>query len=193
MRISSKGFIVVICFLSCVPCLLAQDASREKTLDSIYKDESHCLTEADIRADSDYSISCWCRDSIVDARYVYFQYLLPGKDPNLNGTFLALTSHIRESCGKGYDGLKIAMNPDWKWNGPEVVRIYPPDEVIKRIAPEKKVVEKSEDGSPSRFNWSIVILPVASRERKTTPAKTWSQSECGAGEERNGWRLMMRS
>lgn len=165
MRVLSTTIIVMICLLGHVPSSAAQDVSREKTLDSIYKDESHCLTEADIRADSDYSISCWCRDSIVDARYVYFHYLLTGKDPNLNGTFLALTSHIRESCGKGYDGLRIAMNPDWKWNGPEVVRIYPPDEVIKRIAPEKK--DGREIGRWVPFTIQLVYRDASGRVART--------------------------
>jgi len=27
------------------------------------------------------------------------------------------------------------MSEDWKWSGPEVVRILPSDEVVKRISP----------------------------------------------------------
>src|SRR5215472_9285331 len=59
-------------------------------LDKIYGDESHCLVAPEVRSEKDKPISCYCRDAVTDARYVYKTYVLTGKDPNLNGTFLAL-------------------------------------------------------------------------------------------------------
>lgn len=113
-------------------------------MDKVYKDESHCLTSADMRGERDNPISCFCRDAIVDARYVYVTYILPAKDRNLKGVFLRLATHIDVTCGPDYEGLEVAMQKDWKWNGPEVVRTYPPDDVIKRIKPESntKLVER---------------------------------------------------
>lgn len=81
--------------------------------------------------------SCFCRDAIADSRYVYFTYVLPGRDPNLNGTFLKLEHGIREQCGQSYDA-NVATRENWKWSGPEVVRTYPSNDVISRIQPEKR-------------------------------------------------------
>lgn len=83
-------------------------------------------------------ISCWCRDAIVGWRYVYFTYVLPGKDQNLNGTLLALELLVREQCGQSYDVLEAAGREDWHWNGPEAVRTCPGDDVISRIRPETR-------------------------------------------------------
>lgn len=107
-------------------------------LDKVYQDESHCLTLADMRGDRDIAISCSCRDAIVDSRYVYFTYLHSGKDRNLNGVFLTLEGRIPEQCGKTYDALDVATRENWKWDGPEVVRTYPSDDVISRIKPETR-------------------------------------------------------
>ena len=111
-------------------------AQGKSNLDTIYRDEGHCLTSPDMRGDKDQPISCFCRDAIVMARYVYSEYLLPGKDRNLNGAFLTLVQVIPEQCGIKYEtALDIAESQKWVWEGPEVVRVYPPDEVIKRISP----------------------------------------------------------
>ena len=107
-------------------------------LDEIYKDESHCLALPEIRNDNDSPISCYCRDAIVEARYVYFGYLLPGKDANLSGIVLTLQAHATDVCGKSYDVYEATETKDWSWNGPEVVRTYPSEEVIQRISPEMK-------------------------------------------------------
>ena len=114
-------------------------------LQKIYLDESHCLASPEIRGDKDNPISCYCRDAIADARYVYFTYLLPGKDANLHGIFLTLQHYVLDECSrdtaergdsdfiqKTYDAI---TSKDWKWSGPEVVRTSPPDEVVKRIKP----------------------------------------------------------
>jgi hypothetical protein len=111
-------------------------------LDDIYLDQSHCLTGPEIRNDKDSAISCYCRDAIVQARYVYLNYFLPGNDDNLSGIVLTLQAHASEMCGKDYDVYSAAETKGWKWNGPEVVRTYPSDEVIERISPEVK------DGKP---------------------------------------------
>ncbi len=107
-------------------------------LEQIYRDESHCLTGPEIRNEKDNPISCYCRDAIMDARYVYFTYLLPGKDENLNGTFLALQGHVQQMCSSDSDTGAATMLEQWKWRGPEVVRTYPADEVVERISPEMK-------------------------------------------------------
>jgi hypothetical protein len=80
---------------------------------------------------------------------VYFTYILSGKDRNLNGIFLGLQERAIEKCGNpnygdaNYDAISDATEiKDWKWNGPEVVRTYPLDNVIERIIPETK------DGKP---------------------------------------------
>ncbi len=113
-------------------------ANATPTMDEAYRDESHCLTLSDVRSDEDAPISCYCRDAIADARYVYFTYLLSGKDQNLNGAFLALYDIAKQHCGQNYDVIhESTENKDWKWAGPEVVRTYPSDDVIERIAPEK--------------------------------------------------------
>jgi hypothetical protein len=88
---------------------------------------------SDMRGDQDNHISCFCRDAIVDARYVYVTY--GGKDPNLNGAFLALVDRIQQQCGQAYDALDVAMRENWKWNGPEVVRTYPSDDIVSRSKP----------------------------------------------------------
>ena len=76
---------------------------QANSLDNVYVDESHCLLPLEVRSDKDNRISCYCRDAIADARYVYFTYLLPGKDRNLNGILLVLEIHARRMCGENYD------------------------------------------------------------------------------------------
>ncbi len=114
----------------------AQDSAT--AMDKTYADESHCLVAPEIRSDNDNPISCYCRDAIADARYVYFTYLFSGKDANLNGAFLALQQQAKKMCGENYDVIvKATETESWKWSGPEVVRSYPPDSDIKRINPDK--------------------------------------------------------
>jgi hypothetical protein len=105
-------------------------------LDTIYRDESHCLVAPEIRSAADRPISCYCRDAVANMRYVYRTYLLTGKDRNLNGTYLALWDQARRECGDGYDVLKEAEES--QWNGPEVTRKYPPDGVIEQMKPDSK-------------------------------------------------------
>jgi hypothetical protein len=107
-----------------------------KTLDQIYKDETHCLVGPEIRNEKDKPVSCYCRDALTDARYVYQTYLLTGKDRNLNGTYLALQSYAAQMCGEGYDVLRVAQDADWRWTGPEVIRKYPPDSEIEQLKPD---------------------------------------------------------
>lgn len=132
-------------------------------LDKVYRDESHCLTQADMRGDKDMAISCWCRDAIVDARYVYFTYVLSGNDQNLNGPFLHLQRYAAQECGEAslatYNTFNAINDRDWKWNGPEVVRTYPPDEAIKRIAPEHFSKGGTTLGRWVPFTVRLVYLP----------------------------------
>ena len=107
-------------------------------LTDTYRDESHCLTVADMRGTSDMHISCFCRDAIVDARYVYSTYISTGKDNNLDGVFLTLQDNVRQKCGESPEASDTFMSRDWKWYGPEVSRTYPSDEVIERIKPETR-------------------------------------------------------
>ena len=106
-------------------------------LDNVYDDQTHCLTAPDMRGDRDRPISCFCRDAIVEARYVYSEYLLSGKDRNLSGPYLTLVQAISDQCGiEGNAAIQKAQSKNWIWDGPEVVRVFPPAEVIKRIPPE---------------------------------------------------------
>ncbi len=139
-------------------------------LDKVYRDESHCLTEADMRGDKDMPISCFCRDALVDARYVHFEYLLSFKDRNLNGAFLHLLSYAKETCGQAYDAYHAAMERDWKWDGPEVVRTYPPDEAIKRIAPEPL------NGGVTLGRWVPFMVQLVYRDKQGHVARTENYS-----------------
>lgn len=116
---------------------------QTNSLNDIYRDESHCLIGPEIRSDNDGPISCYCRDDLVNARYVWQTYLAPpkrdslrGKDENLHGVEVTLQRDAYESCGKEYDIHSAVEAEDWKWKGPEVVRTYPPDDVLRQIKPD---------------------------------------------------------
>jgi len=85
----------------------------------------------------------------VEARYLYFTYVSAESshsDPNVRGPFLALQNYAGEMCSRDTaERLSLdfigkiqdaTMTKDWKWNGPEVVRTYPPDEVLRQIKPD---------------------------------------------------------
>ena len=110
----------------------------ETQMDKVYGDESHCLVAPEIRRNSDNPISCYCRDAIMDARYVWGNYLLTGKDRNLNGAYLTLERHARQMCGEHYDIIKAIQTKDWQWNGPQVTRKCPPDNEIEQIKPDSR-------------------------------------------------------
>jgi hypothetical protein len=133
------------------------------SLNKVYSDETHCLTAADMRSDKDNAISCWCRDAIVDARYVYLTYILSGTDHNLNGAYLRLQEDISTTCGEDFD-ISEAEQKDWKWNGPEVIRTYPPDDVINRIQLESK---GSLKGRWVPFTVQLLYRDAAGRTTKT--------------------------
>ena len=162
-------------------CLLTAGAQTKKTdsdtgtlgipltdLAKVYRDESHCLTEADMRGEKDMPISCWCRDAIVDARYIYFTYLLSFRDRNLNGPFLHLVSYGERMCGQSV--LDAAQEPDWKWGGPEVVRTYPPDDAIKRITPERL------DGGTTLGRWVPFTVQLVYRDKQGHVTRTENYS-----------------
>jgi len=119
-------------------------------MQKVYMDESHCLVSPEMRSDNDNPISCYCRDAIADARYVYFTYVSvasPHSDPNLMGPFLALQRNARQECSRAAERLdsdfiakieSATTSKDWQWNGPEVVRTYPPDKVIRQIKPDSR-------------------------------------------------------
>ena len=111
-------------------------------LDKIYTDEGHCLTDADIRSDNDMPISCWCRDAIADLRYVYsnyFEFRSPRRDVNMAGPILQLEKNARHVCGDdAYNLSNVEDDANWRWPGPEVVRSFPPEEVIARIKSEMR-------------------------------------------------------
>ena len=110
-------------------------------LDAVYYDQTHCLTAADMRGEQDMRMSCWCRDAIVDARYVYFTYVRFGSkyDANMSGPVLGLEAHINQVCGEGVDkAVEVTERESWRWPGPEVVRTYPSDDVVARIKPEER-------------------------------------------------------
>jgi hypothetical protein len=108
------------------------------SMDMVYRDESHCLVAPEIRGEKDNPISCFCRDAIMDARYVYENYLLTGKGRKLIGAYLTLWDHAQQMCGKQYNVLKATQTKDWQWNGPQVTREYPPESEINQIQPDGK-------------------------------------------------------
>jgi len=121
---------MISCWIAATLCL-AQTASSPH-LDAVYRDESHCLTLPDMRGDQDKPISCYCRDAVADEQYMFRTYL--GKDTNLNGAYLVLEANTRDKCGPRYQ-YKLK---DWTWDGPEVVRTYPSDDVIKGIKLQRR-------------------------------------------------------
>lgn len=158
---------VLLCLISSI-CAQAQGQSK---MDAIYRDESHCLTAADMRGDKDMPISCYCRDAIANAQYVYKTYIASEKDSNLNGTFLSLVDAINGTCHTD-DGMNIAMDSDWKWTGPEVVRTYPADDVINRIEPSKRGKGWVERSVPF-----TVQLVYRDRQGKVIKTETYSAVE----------------
>ncbi len=106
------------------------------SLNRIYEDETHCLVAPEVLNERDKPISCFCRDALTDARYLFHTYILSMKDGNLNGAYLILERHAAEICG-GYDAVRKTERKDWQWNGPEVIRKYPPDREIEQIKPDK--------------------------------------------------------
>jgi hypothetical protein len=116
----------------------AQTPANSDNMDMVYRDESHCLVAPEIRGEKDKPISCFCRDAIVEARYVYQNYLLTGKDRNLNGAYLGLWNNAQQMCGEQYDFLQATQTKNWQWNGPQVTREYPPEGEIQKIHPDSK-------------------------------------------------------
>lgn len=109
----------------------------QNTLNKVYTDESHCLLGPEIRGEADKPISCYCRDALTDARYVWQTYLVTGKDSNLYGIQLDLESHAAKACGGRYNILKATQSKDWRWDGPAVMRVYPPDSKIRELKPDR--------------------------------------------------------
>ena len=54
-------------FLGIASILFADVPVLGQRLDKIHRDESHFLTERDMRGDQDDRISCFCGDAIADA------------------------------------------------------------------------------------------------------------------------------
>jgi hypothetical protein len=126
---------VAIMALPLTFALCDADGRELSALDNVYRDESHCLVEPEIRSATDRPISCRCRDAIADMQYIRRTYLDTGRDRNLNGAYLTLWDRAQRECGDGYDVLKAEQS---HWNGPEVMRKYPPDSAIERIAADGK-------------------------------------------------------
>ena len=116
----------------------AVDKKKTNKMDTLYSDESHCLTTSEIRGEKDNSISCFCRDAIIEARYVYQNYLLTGKDQNLNGVYLTLVDHAQQICGERYDVYNATQAEDWQWEGPQVIREYPTESEVLKIKSDNK-------------------------------------------------------
>ncbi len=111
------------------------------TLNQTYQDESHCLVLPEIRGAQDKPISCYCRDTLVDARYLWQTYVAdtaPHKDLNLFGTMLSLEELGRQKCGDDYDVHGKAEAKDWRWDGPEVSRTYPTDSEIEHLKADSR-------------------------------------------------------
>jgi hypothetical protein len=114
----------------------AGQSGNTNKMDKIYSDESHCLVSPEIRGKKDNPISCFCRDAVTEARYVYQNYLLTEKDKNLNGVYLTVLDHTQQLCGEKYDVYKATQAPEWSWDGPQVTRVYPIENEIHKIKPE---------------------------------------------------------
>jgi hypothetical protein len=153
------------------------------SLDKVYADQSHCLTDPDMRGDQDMRFSCYCRDALVDLRYVYATYLgntlNPKYDGNMNGPFIQLELRVNAVCGEGaYKALDIAMDKTWQWPGPEAVRTYPPDEVVARIKPEVR------NGQKWRGTPYTIQLVFRDPQGRVSRSETYSRVEwepCVAG------------
>jgi hypothetical protein len=131
----------LVCFLTLFPILVWHAfsyAEHLRNMNKVYSDESHCLVAPEIRGKKDNPISCFCRDAITDARYVYENYLLTGRDQNLNGVYLTLVDHAQQTCGEKYDVYKATQTTEWRWDGPQVIREYPPEREIQKIQPDSK-------------------------------------------------------
>ena len=63
------------------------------------------------------------------------------------------------------------MQQDWKWNGPEVVRTYPSDEVIKRIK-----LEPMSKGAKTFGRWVPYTIQLVYRDNKEHIIKTETYS-----------------
>lgn len=124
-----------------LPCL-GRAQTTTNTMDTIYRDESHCLTAPEIRGHKDMRYSCYCRDALAEAAHVHQTYLITGKDANLNGVYLSLVSNAEEKCGDDLeDSLGIfgaTQEAHWKWDGPEVTRTYPLDAEIRKMKPDSR-------------------------------------------------------
>lgn len=103
----------------------------------ICMDESHCLDAPEIRDKKDWSISCSCRDAIMNARYLSQNYL--DKDSNLSGAVLGLVDNAERICSERFDViLQAIMDESWQWEGPQVEREYPPESDILKIKVNNK-------------------------------------------------------
>jgi hypothetical protein len=117
-----------------VPLLPTHAQDKAIDLDNVYRDETHCLVAPESRGVADKPISCYCRDAIAEARYVWQTYLATGKDRNLNGIYLTLELNAGQKCGEGFNVLDAIQS---QWNGPEVTRTYPPDRTIEQLKPNQ--------------------------------------------------------
>ena len=131
-----KASIFFLILLLIITELCPSYAENIEDMKKIYSDESHCLVGPEIRGKYDKPVSCFCRDAIVDARYVYQNYLLTERDKNLNGVFLTLWDHAQQVCGENYDILKATETKEWQWTGPEITREYPSGKEIQKIKPD---------------------------------------------------------
>jgi hypothetical protein len=136
--LAALPFLVVALALPHRACAQTSDNAMYK----IYGDESHCLTAPEIRGEKDKRYSCYCRDALADAAYVYRTYIITGKDRNLNGAYLGLEWYAEEKCGDDLEeSLGIfgaTQDAHWKWNGPEVTRTYPPVAEIRKMKPDSR-------------------------------------------------------
>jgi hypothetical protein len=114
-------------------CAVSAQTSKLDTTD-----QSHCLTLRETRSDKDASISCICRLRIVEARYLNLTYIETAKDLNLTAALIDQVRLATEACGPNRDVEKALSDKQWEWDGPEVVRTYPPEDQIKRIKPDSR-------------------------------------------------------
>ena len=146
LRVGGKGDPIMRKFAYCLAFFVilwgqasfSHAGEPSDTIEKVYLDESHCLVAPEVRGERDRSISCFCRDAIADARYLYKNYFLTGKDRNLNGAYLGLVDHATRVCGEKFDVYNATQKEGWQWEGPRVKREYPPDTEILKIKPDSK-------------------------------------------------------
>jgi len=127
---------VVVSFAFLFGHVIAQEQQASSSMAKTYRDERNCLITSELRGAADRPISSSCRDALVDLRSFYQTTSATGTDPSPSGGYSGLIDRASQKCGDTPGTIMKAARDDWRWNGPEVVRRYPPDASIELIKPD---------------------------------------------------------